>query len=100
MTERKTLTTRGGGKVPNWTNQEPFVVVEEMLHLNWGGRGSHIFCCGFCHHRFEVNDEARWVYVEGCPNTFVCKNCDGSDVVERFQERWRTVIKPILDRWC
>jgi hypothetical protein len=93
------LTDDEKARIPAWHKQKPFVVVEPMLRLNWGGRGRSQFCCGFCMKLFEVGDVARWVYVEGRPNTFVCEADDGPDVAERFKERWDTVIRPILDRW-
>lgn len=99
MTTRPYLTTRDGEQIPNWTNGESFVVVEPMLHLNWGGRGRDHFCCGFCLRLFEVGDVVRWIYVEGRPNTFVCDADDEPDVAERFTQRWDTVIAPILRRW-
>jgi hypothetical protein len=79
---------------------KPFVVTEDELKLPWAGRGRVAFSCGFCPKQFELGDTVRWVYVEGAPNTFVCTEHDGPDVAERFREHWRTVIRPILDRWA
>lgn len=91
--------------IPDWHKQEPFVVVEEMLTLPWGGRRDpkerrRYLACAFCYHQFEPGESARWVAVpKGAPNIFVCLEHDGADVVERWTQRWETVVQPALNRW-
>jgi hypothetical protein len=95
----KSLTKEERKSIPDWIKGKPFVVIEPMLRLPWGGVGRSHFGCDFCMKLFEVGDVARWVYVEGRPNIFVCEADDGPDVAERFTQRWDTVIRPILKRW-
>ena len=78
---------------------KPFVATDEHMTLPWNGKGREAFCCGMCMHLFEMGETVRWVYVDKAPNTFVCVECDGPDIAQRFSERWITVIKPILRRW-
>lgn len=85
-----------------FATQQPFVVTEaDLANRHWGGgRGAVGLACGFCLRVPEVGETWRWIAVPaGASNTFVCPVDDGPDVVERFQERWATVIGPILRRW-
>lgn len=75
----------------SFTDQMPHIVTEEDLKLKWGGRSAHdYFRCRMCGYRFQLGDVYRWVYtnnLEGkyCGNPFVCQQCDGPDVIERWK---------------
>jgi len=81
-----------------FTRGLPFTVEEDDLTLAWRGG---VFLCGMCMRPFAVGDTARWIYsgFRNAPNTFVCTGCDGPDVLDRWTDRWRNVITPILRRW-
>lgn len=77
------------------TDQKPFVVTDGHIPRTMANH----MVCGFCMHQFVPGETARWVFCPGAPNTYVCVDCDGDDVPERFAARWRDVILPILRRW-
>ena len=100
----KILTEEEKALIPNWTNREPFVVIEEMFRLPWRGKRSveHarlMLSCAFCLKGTEPGDTRRWVMTPKGPNIFVCPEHDGDDVEERWAEKWLNEYKPILDRW-
>lgn len=70
-----------------FTDGLPHVATEEDLTAPWGGYwDGRRFCCSLCGHRFAVGDVWRWQSTPpGMPNFFVCQDCDGADVSERYR---------------
>lgn len=101
-TLRYELTHDEFGQVPwsKWTSQQRFYVTPEMLAQKWGTNGRPPDC-GLCGHVFVNGDIARWHLIpSGAPNIFVCHQCDGSDVSERFIRYWNEIVRPIIRRWA
>lgn len=83
-----------------WTSQQRFYVTTEMLAQRWG-TNTQPPDCGLCAHVFVDGDICRWQMIpSGAPNIFVCQQCDGPDVVERFTRYWFGVVRPIIRRWA
>lgn len=69
----------------SFTDMQPRVVDDYYLGMNWGGQGRQRFHCYLCGHHFELGDIFRWQAVNGpYINLFVCVDCDGPDVVDRW----------------
>ena len=83
----------------SFTDQKPLIVTVDDVKRNWGGAtdGSK-FRCSICGHRFQAGDYYRWVYTNNLQgyggNPFVCKSCDGPDVIEKWKahcEEWKQI---------
>jgi hypothetical protein len=75
----------------SFTDQKPRVVTEKDLSTRWGGgKPGKKFRCFLCGKKFEIGDIWRWVYANhsniGFGNFFVCADCDGPDVLERWEK--------------
>lgn len=87
-----------------FTNGNPFTVTEADLQIRWGGwnPGTHahgrMFGCRFCEKPFEAGDVARWQYLEGAPNAFVCSGCDRPEIVGLLLDDWHKT-KAGMRRW-
>lgn len=74
----------------SFTDQKPFTATAEDCKRDWacGKPGEH-FRCGLCGHKFVTGDVVRWQFTNNLPgyggNPFVCKPCDGPDVVEKWK---------------
>ena len=73
---------------------------EEELKRRWnGGLNGSLFRCHLCGHKFAVGDKWCLLYGGdrgvtdiygrefGCSNAFICEECDGPDVLDRWQAR-------------
>jgi hypothetical protein len=85
----------------SFTDQKPFVITPEEKKAFSRGRR---FNCRLCGHTFLIGETARWVYANGqdspipCGNFFVCKKCDGPDVLTRAAESFNQAVK-LAKQW-
>ncbi len=73
----------------HWARGVQQIATQEHLDMQWGvrpkGKG---FRCYLCGHKFKLGDKWRFDIPKGrarCPNFFVCTDCDGDDVIDRFE---------------
>lgn len=66
----------------DWSNGKEFMCTKYLLGQPWGFPGGKLRCY-LCGHRFKAGDTARFQYAAG-GNFFVCSDCDGHDVVQRW----------------
>lgn len=73
----------------SFLNGQPFTVTAEQTKLPWSGkRDGSRFRCMLCGHRFIEGDVVRFQFMKTGPNSMVCTNCDGPDVVERLNQHF------------
>jgi len=65
-----------------------------------GGKNGKYFKCALCGHEWKLDEVVRWVYTNDMKdaggNPFVCVDCDGDDVRERWAkmcQEWREIKK-------
>jgi hypothetical protein len=73
----------------SFTDQKPRVFTTEDSKAKWGIHGGRLFCT-LCNHDFQVGDSWRWVFgndgfIPSYGNFQVCAQCDGPDVLHRYQ---------------
>ena len=80
----------------SFTDQKPRIATLEDTKLAWSGApNGKRFRCYLCNHKFQVGDIYRFVYNPKGINIFTCVQCDGDDVLERFQTLYNDVKKII-----
>lgn len=76
----------------SFTDQKPRVATEEDVKAPWNGiENGKRFYCRLCGYLFQVGDIWRWVYAGSIHrvNLLVCENCDGGDVLDRWELWWK-----------
>lgn len=76
----------------SFTDQRRWVVTERDVATRWSDKMG--LYCHLCNHKLKVGEGCRWVYANGPKeegvysygNFFCCDECDGPDVLERYQE--------------
>ncbi len=75
----------------NFTDQKQRIATEEDCDGPWGGeKHGKRFRCYLCGHKFVPGDKWRWVCAAASValyNLLVCEQCDGEDVLERWQRQ-------------
>lgn len=80
----------------SFTDQKPRIATEEDCNGNWGGnKNGERFRCFLCGYKFVIGDMWRFVAAthKGYFNFLTCKDCDGSDVLERWVKHNETAAK-------
>lgn len=79
------------------------IVTENHLKARWsGGKPGEYFRCGFCGHKFVLNDKFRCLYTNDMPgasgNPLVCEACTtkwgtSEDLREEWAYKWSVYKK-------
>ena len=79
-----------------FTNQKPRIATQEECNGRWDGvPNGKRFRCHLCGHKFIVGDYWRWVYSPHAINFMVCEECDGNDVLDR----WDIALEELRQRF-
>lgn len=81
----------------SFTDQKPRIATEKDVCANWScGKNGEFFRCYLCGHKFQVGDYWRWVYNNTSSydgkqkvnygNFIVCKECDGEDILGKWEK--------------
>lgn len=78
----------------SFTDQKPRIATQKDCESKWGlSSNNDRFRCYLCGYKFVVGDYWRWQYSAHLINFLVCENCDGPDVLEKWNDHHKQFLK-------